>query len=114
MRNSKPVSARVALLPGALLCAGRLHATECKIAGLDADSVAMHSSLDLDAIAARGLSVAKRAARLRTSAIAQDHANFHYTPAAQEIFATDGGIFDQIMEKEALAARGPQTLPASE
>jgi sulfate/thiosulfate transport system substrate-binding protein len=86
--------------------------------------------------------VAKIAAKRRTSAIAQDYANFHYTPAAQEIFAkhglrpsdpavlarhaaafpkinlftveqafggwssaqkthfSDGGIFDQIMEKK--------------
>jgi sulfate transport system substrate-binding protein len=85
--------------------------------------------------------VAKVAARRRTTAVAQDYANFHYTAAAQEIFAkhglrpsdpavlarhaasfpkinlftveqafgswesaqkvhfSDGGIFDQIMEK---------------
>ncbi len=34
--------------------------------------------------------VAKVVARRKTSGIAQDYANFHYTPAAQEIFAKHG------------------------
>ncbi len=34
--------------------------------------------------------VAKVAAKHRTRAVAQDYANFHYTPAAQEIFAKHG------------------------
>ncbi len=34
--------------------------------------------------------VAKVVARHKTTAVAQDYANFHYTPAAQEIFAKHG------------------------
>jgi ABC-type sulfate transport system substrate-binding protein len=97
----------MALLLGALLCASRLHAAEYTL--LNAAFEGGGRADNPVAVIARGV------ARAKAGGIARACANFHYTPAAQEIFARHGLRPDPAtLARHAAGVDGRQTLPVPE